>query len=207
MPLPSTRGPEESTPSNSALAQAIPAPLHAPSHWDVPTRSTPPNPLGRRRRARGARRAGSAWPHGLWRLPTARGTPPRRCLPRRTVLRSVSGVNPPLKHTSSTRSRRSAPASGARRAVRAALGDAAAPFRWRTGSMDGGRSRCSLVGTSRHVTPCRGWRRSSRRMRSLHSSCTPLAEGLHHTGWPYTTGPHRPAAPGRRVALRADRRR
>ena len=44
-----------------------------------------------------------------------------------------------------------------RRAVRAPLGDAAAPFRWRTGSMDGGASRRSLVGSSRLVPPCRGW--------------------------------------------------
>ena len=56
---------------------------------------------------------------------------------------------PHLKHTSSTRSRAAAPASGARRAVRAALGDAAAPFRWHTCSMDGGASRRSLAGPSR----------------------------------------------------------
>ena len=43
---------------------------------------------------------------------------------------------PPLKHTSSTRSRAAAPSSGAHRALRAPVGDAAAPFRWRTGSMD-----------------------------------------------------------------------
>ena len=122
-----------------------------------------------------------------------------------------SGYHPrfitPCKDTSSTRSRAAAPASGPRRALRAALGDAAAPFRWRTGSMDGGGSRRSLVGTSRLVTPCRGWRRSSKRMRSLHSSCAPWADGLTHTRWPSTTGPYRPAPPGRRVVLRAGRRR
>ena len=82
-----------------------------------------------------------------------------------------------------------------------------APSRWRTGSMDGGGSRCSFVIPSRLVQLCHEWRRSSRRMRSLHSSCAPWAEGLHHTRWPCTTGPYRPAPPGRRVALRADRRR
>ena len=48
-----------------------------------------------------------------------------------------------------------------------------ASSRWRSDSMDGGGSRRSLVGTSRLVPPCRRWRRSSRRMRSLHSSCAP----------------------------------
>ena len=63
---------------------------------------------------------------------------------------------PPAKDTNSARSRRGAPASGARRAVRAALGDAAAPFRWHTCSMDGGASRRSLVGPNRLVPLCRG---------------------------------------------------
>ena len=35
-PLPFTHGPEASTPSDSALTQAIPASLHAPSRWAVP---------------------------------------------------------------------------------------------------------------------------------------------------------------------------
>ena len=87
------------------------------------------------------------------------------------------------------------------------MGDAAAPFRWRTGSMDGGASCCSLVGPSRLVPPCHEWRRSSRRMRSLGSSCAPLAEGLHHTRWPSTAARHRPAPPGRHVAFRTGRRR
>ena len=63
---------------------------------------------------------------------------------------------PHLKHTSSTRSRAAALGSGARRAVRAPVGDAAAPFRWRTGSMDGGSSCRSFVGPSRLVELCHG---------------------------------------------------
>ena len=88
-----------------------------------------------------------------------------------------------------------------------ACGDAAAPFRWLTGSMDGGGSHCSLVVTSRLVPPCRGWGRSSRHMRSLCSSCAPLGEGLHHTRWPSTAAPHCTAPLGRRVAFRVDCRR
>ena len=133
-------------------------------------------------------------------------TPPRALVSPRAQCELNTLFIPPLKHTTRTRSRAAAPASGARRAVRAALGDASAPFRWRTGSMDGGGSRRSLVGTSRLVPPCRGRRRSSKRMRSLCSSCAPWADGLHHTRWPSTTAPYRPAPPGRRVALRADRR-
>ena len=121
-----------------------------------------------------------------------------------------SGYHPrfitPGKDTSSTPLRAGAPASGARRAVRAPVGDAAAPFRWLTGSTDAGGSRRSLVGTSRLVPQCHGWRRSSRRMRSLGSSCAPLGEGLHHTRGPSTAQHDRPAPPVRRVALRADRR-
>ena len=49
-----------------------------------------------------------------------------------------------------------AAASGARRAVLAALGDAAAPFRWHTCSMDGGASCRLLVGLSRLVLLCHG---------------------------------------------------
>ena len=112
----------------------------------------------------------------------------------------------PCKDTSSTRSRAAAPAPRARRVVRAAVGDAAAPFRWLTGSMDGGGSRRSLVGTSRLAPQCHGWRRSSRRMRSLGSSCAPLGGGLHHTRGPSTAQHDRLAPPVRRVALRADRR-
>ena len=68
-------------------------------------------------------------------------------------------------------------------------------------------SRRSLVFPSRLVQLCHGWRRSSRHMCSLGSSCAPLAEGLHHTRWPSTTAPHRPAPPGRRVAFPTHRRR
>ena len=99
----------------------------------------------------------------------------------------------PLKHTKSTRSRAAAPASGARRALRAALGDAAAPFRWRTGSMDGGRSRRSLVGTSRLVTPCHEWRRSSR----LHAQPGQLVRAFGRGPPPHAGTKHRPVRPPR----------
>ena len=88
-----------------------------------------------------------------------------------------------------------------------ACGRRCGPVRWHTGSMDGGSSRRLLVGPSRVVTLCHGWRRSSRHACSLCSSCAPLAEGLHHMRLPSTAAQHRPAPPGRRVALRADRRR
>ena len=54
-------------------------------------------------------------------------------------------------------------------------------------------SRRSPVGRNRPVPQCHGWCRSPRHMRSLCSSCTPLAEDLRHTRSPSTTAPHRPA--------------
>ena len=86
---PRTRGVHLERLRSHASGPCIPV---RPSRWDVPPRSTPPNPVAQRR-ARGARRAGSAWPHGPWRLPMVRGTPPRRCLPRRAVF-EVPGVYP-----------------------------------------------------------------------------------------------------------------
>ena len=112
----------------------------------------PDTPLPQaRRRTRGARRTVLGWPPGPLRLPTAPKTPPRRCFRMYSTL-----FIPLLKHTSRTRSRAAAPGSGARRAVRAPVGDAAAPFQWITGSMDGGGSRRLLVGTSRRVPQCHG---------------------------------------------------
>ena len=106
-----------------------------------------------------------------------------------------SGYHPrfitPGKDTSSTPSRASAPASGARRAVRAPVGDASAPFRWLTGSTDAGGSRRSLVGTSRLVPQCHGWRRSSRRMRSLGRLVRAFGGGPP----PHAMAQHRPARP------------
>jgi len=64
-------------------------------------------------------------------------------------------------------------------------------------------SRRSLVFPSRLVPQCHGWRRSSRHMCSLCSSCAPLAEGRHHTRWPSTTAQHRPAPPRRARPTRA----
>ena len=54
-------------------------------------------------------------------------------------------------------------------------------------------SRRSPVGRNRPVPQCHGWCRSPRHMRSLCSSCAPLAEDLRHTRSPSTTAPHRPA--------------
>ena len=45
------------------------------------------------------------------------------------------------------------------------------------------------------------WRRSPRHMRSLCSSCAPLAEDLRHTRSPSTTAPHRPADASRFVPI------
>ena len=70
--------------------------------------------------------------------------------------------------------------------------------------MDGGASRRSLVGSSRLVPPCRGWRGRPWHVCSLCSSCAPLAEGLHHRRWPSTTAhtaPHRPADASRSVPI------
>ena len=64
-------------------------------------------------------------------------------------------------------------------------------------------SRRSLVFPSRLAPQCHGWRRSSRHMCSLCSSCAPLAEGRHHTRWPSTTAQHRPAPPRRARPTRA----
>ena len=62
-------------------------------------------------------------------------------------------------------------------------------------------SRRSPVGRNRPVPQCHGWCRSPRHMRSLCSSCTPLAEDLRHTRSPSTTAPHRPADASRFVPI------
>ena len=87
-----------------------------------------------------------------------------------------------------------------RRAVRAPVGDAAATVTMRNALHGRWASRQSLVFPSGLVPQCHRWRRGSRCLCSLRSSCGPLAEGLHHARSPITTVPHRPASSGRRVA-------
>ena len=53
------------------------------------------------------------WPHGPMRPPTVPRTPPRRCFCILAQCALSTLFIPPLKHTSSTRSRAAAPASGA----------------------------------------------------------------------------------------------
>ena len=73
-PISSTHGPEDSTPSDSALTRAIPASLHAPHDAPWAPHSTPRTP---------GTTSTSARPgplHGTWRLPTiTTGTPRGRC--------------------------------------------------------------------------------------------------------------------------------
>ena len=173
--------------------------------WSRCTQPTPPG-ASRMRKPSVTRGSGRGFCLAHARVSEVERPPTHRFLPR-TALAVSSSFYHPCKDTSSTPSRAAAPASGPRRAVRAPVGDAAGPFRWRTGSTDAGGSHCSLVGTSWLVPQCRGWGRSSRRMLSLGSSCAPLGEGLHLTRWPSTAQHDRPAPPVRRVALRADRRR
>ena len=118
--------------------------------------------------------------------------PPRHSVSASDGTRSILLVFiTPCKDTSSTRARAAAPAPRARRVGRAAVGDAAAPFRWLTGSMDGGGSRRSLVFPSRLAPQCHGWRRSSRRMRSPGRLVRAFGGGPP----PHAGTQHRPARP------------
>jgi hypothetical protein len=208
-PLPPTLVPYVSKPRDSALTLAIPASLHAPSRRDAPPRRHPPNPP----RHDDAREAHAGW---SWGGRTVRGDHPRSQRHRLVVVFASAPagakytfrcIDPP----SQTYQQHALVGGGSglwgSSCRPSACGRLWAPSRWRTGSMDGGGSRCSFVIPSRLVQLCHGWRRSSKRMRSLCSSCAPLAEGLHHTRWACTIDQYRPALPGSRVALRTDRRR
>ena len=126
----------------------------------------------------------------------ARGRPGGAVLTRGPLSPSY----PPLRTSQQHALARGRSGPGRRRAVRAPVGDASAlvamwnalPGRW--------ASRQSLVSPSGLVPQCHRWRRSSRCLCSLRSSCAPSAEGLHHARSPITTVPHRPASSGRRVA-------
>ena len=91
------------------------------------------------------------------------------------------------------------------RAVRAPVGDATAPFRWRTCSTDGGASCWSHDGPSSLVLRCHGWRRSSNHTRSLRSSCAPFGGGPPRAAMPQHDGTASPrrARKTRRVPLRS----
>ena len=106
------------------------------------------------------------------------------------------GFNPPpLKDTSSTRPRAAGIALWRRRAVRAPVCDAAAPFRRGTGSMDARYASCrSPVGPAGSYH-CHGLRRIPRHLCSLCSSCTPFRVGTA----PHATAKHDSPAPPRRA--------
>ena len=134
------------------------------------------------------------------------GTPARARLARRGLGRSAlvtSAYLPvylPLRTSQQHALARGRSGPGRRRAVRAPVGDAPAPSRCGTRSPDGGRPASRSSPPSGLVPQCHRWRRSSRCLCSLRSSCAPSAEGLHHARSPITTVPHRPASSGRRVA-------
>ena len=200
-PLPSTHGPEESTPSDSALVQAIPASLHAPSRRDAPPRARhhPSHP-----RHDDAREVHAGW--------SFRGDHPRSQGHRLGV--GFASPHSRVKYTvyppSQTYQQHALAGGGSglwgSSCPPSACGRRSGRVPVAYGLHGRGGSRRSLGGTSRLVTPCHEWRRSSRHMRSLSSSCAPLGEGLHHTRGPNTAQYDRLAPLGRRVALRADRR-
>ena len=117
------------------------------------------------------------------------------------------GFIPPLKDTSSTRPRAARIALWRRRAVRAPVGDAAAPFRRDRLCVDATCASCRSPIGSAGSCHCHGLRRIHRHLCSLCSSCVPVRGGPAPARDGQTRQYHRPAAPGRRVAFRADRRR
>ena len=136
-PITPTHGPEDSTSRNAVPARAIPAPLHAPHSVSWPHTDNPnPRHDGHERDVQaGWGRCGR----------TVRGDCPRsrgRCMGLISTKAYDPGFIPPLKDTSSTRPRAARIALWRRRAVRAPVGDAAAPFRRGTGSMDATCASC-----------------------------------------------------------------
>ena len=129
---PRTRGVHTERLRSPTSDPCIPA---RPSQCAVVPRPTPPNPP-RHDDAREVH-AGRSWGGR-----TVRGDHPRPQGHRLGhCFRLPAGVSQihclsPLSNIPAARARAAVLRSGARRAVRAALGDAAAPFRWRTGSMD-----------------------------------------------------------------------
>ena len=118
---------------------------------------------------------------------------------------SFSGASPPSKTYQQHALARGCSGLWRSRAVRAPVGDATAPFRWRTCSTDGGASCWSHDGPSSLVLRCHGWRRSSNHTRSLRSSCAPFGGGPPRAAMPQhggTASPRR-ARKTRRVPLRS----
>ena len=118
---------------------------------------------------------------------------------------SFSGVIPPSKTYQQHALARGCSGLWRSRAVRAPVGDATAPFRWRTCSTDGGASCWSHDGPSSLVLRCHGWRRSSNHTRSLRSSCAPFGGGPPRAAMPQHDGTASPrrARKTRRVPLRS----
>jgi|NorSeaMetagenome_1021524.scaffolds.fasta_scaffold35944_1 hypothetical protein len=118
---------------------------------------------------------------------------------------SFSGVTPPSKTYQQHALARGCSGLWRSRAVRAPVGDATAPFRWRTCSTDGGASCWSHDGPSSLVLRCHGWRRSSNHTRSLRSSCAPFGGGPPRAAMPQHDGTASPrrARKTRRVPLRS----
>ena len=118
---------------------------------------------------------------------------------------SFSGVIPPSKTYQQHALARGCSGLWRSRAVRAPVGDATAPFRWRACSTDGGASCWSHDGPSSLVLRCHGWRRSSNHTRSLRSSCAPFGGGPPRAAMPQHDGTASPrrARKTRRVPLRS----
>ena len=142
-PITSTHGPEDSTSRDTVPARAIPASLHAPHSVSWPHTDNPnPRHDGHERECRPGGAGVAA--RGPWRLPAIAGTPHGPHFPHLPHLVFRAWLIPPLKDTSSTRPRAARIALWRRRAVRAPVGDAAAPFRRGTGSMDATCASCRL---------------------------------------------------------------
>ena len=115
---------------------------------------------------------GAGGPSGPWgstRTCSARASSlGRSALVPRDIYPFILVFTPPVKHTKSTPSRAGAPACGPRRAVRAPVGDAAAPFLIGTCFMDGGRRAGRL---SAATDPCH----SAVGGAAAHGPCTACA--------------------------------
>ena len=115
------------------------------------------------------------------------------------------GFSPPLKDTSSTRPRAARIALWRRRAVRAPVGDAAAPFRRDRLCVDATCASCRSPIGSAGSCHCHGLRRIHRHLCSLCSSCVPVRGGPApardgQTRQPRTT-PLRPADASRSAPI------
>ena len=136
-PITPTHGPEDSTSRNAVPARAIPAPLHAPHSVSWPHTDNPnPRHDGHEREVQaGWGRCGR----------TVRGDCPRSRGRHMGVIFHLllrPWFSPPLKRYQQHASASAGLALWCRRVVRAPVGDAAAPFRRGTGSMDARYASC-----------------------------------------------------------------